>query len=40
MGLLGNVSVPVKLGLVLMRLLGHLVITAVAQERTKLMGEG
>lgn len=32
MGLLGNVSVPVKLGLVLGRLLGHLVFTAVAQQ--------
>lgn len=40
MGLVGNVSVPVKLGLVSTRLLGHLVITAVAQERMKLMGEG
>lgn len=40
MGLLGTVSIPVKMGLVLTRLLGHLVITAVVQERTKLMGEG
>lgn len=40
MGLLGKVSVPGKLGLVLMRLLGRLVVTAAAQERKKWMGEG
>lgn len=40
MGLLGKVSIPVKLGLVLMMLLEHLLITAVAQERAKLVGEG
>lgn len=39
-GLQGKVFVPGKLGLVLMRLLGCLVVTAVAQEITKRMGEG